>query len=204
MLLGKLGTFKLLNAVCNSFSQHFHISQPFAAPDTVAFTDVAGTIPAGVPINILGRSSYPLRNDNITNLAYVGSGDGSTPPEQYMAYHPGNLASTMAIKPGNTTVLLNLLTGFYCRLVPVPSVRLPALYTRRQACPRRVPTTTAAHKGLHLSLCDLWSRCRPAHCWHGQRADIQRQWPELPGHTIGAEPWLSNTGSQQRRRVHGA
>jgi hypothetical protein len=81
----------------------------------------AGTIPAGVPINILGSNGYPLRNDNTTNLAYVGNGDGSTPPEQYVAYHPQDPNSRLAIQPGGTAVLLNLQTGLYCRLVPVPA-----------------------------------------------------------------------------------
>jgi hypothetical protein len=74
-----------------------------------------------VPINILGRSGFPIRNDNITNLAYVGRSDGSTAPEQYIAYHPDNAANTAPIKPGETMVLRNLQTGLFCRLVPIPS-----------------------------------------------------------------------------------
>ncbi len=61
------------------------------------------------------------RNDNTTNLAYVGSGDGKTPPEQYYAYDPTNLADATPIQPGETTILRNAQTGLYCRLVLLPT-----------------------------------------------------------------------------------
>jgi hypothetical protein len=82
---------------------------------------VAGTIPIGVPINLVGRDGYPVRNDNLTNLAYVGSGDGSTPPEQYLAFRPQAPGNTAPVSLGETLILRNLQTGLLCRLVPVPA-----------------------------------------------------------------------------------
>jgi hypothetical protein len=62
-----------------------------------------------------------VRNDNLTNLAYVGRGDGSTSPEQYLAFRPDAPGSTTAATPGETVILRNLQTGLFCRLVPVPA-----------------------------------------------------------------------------------
>ncbi len=77
-----------------------------------------------------------MRSDNTTNLAYVGQGDGSTAPEQYIAYHPGNTGSTVPIYPGQTAILRNLQTGLFCHLMPVPAgypLAVPALPRRSMA-----------------------------------------------------------------------
>jgi hypothetical protein len=34
-------------------------------------------MPANTPINILGPTGSPVRNDNTTSPAYLGSGDGA-------------------------------------------------------------------------------------------------------------------------------
>ena len=111
------------------------------------FQPPTGTVPAGVPINMFGRSGYPVRNDNLTNLAYVGRGDGSTPPEQYIASAaapslrtPGINApnSNALIQPGDTLILRNLQTQLFCRLVPVPDgypLSLPAGRRTRASAP---------------------------------------------------------------------
>ena len=62
-----------------------------------------------------------MRNDNLTNFAYVGSGSGTTPPEQYVAYHSGNLSDTSPIDPYETALLQNLQTGQWCQLRPLPT-----------------------------------------------------------------------------------
>ncbi len=70
------------------------------------------------PLNLLDREGYPVRNDNTTNFAYVGKGDGKTPSEQYIAYRPGNPSSRELINAGETTIFKNVLTGKWCRLAP--------------------------------------------------------------------------------------
>jgi hypothetical protein len=62
-----------------------------------------------------------VRNDNVSNYAYVGNGTGSSSPEQYLAFHAGNLTDTSAIDPFETAVLKNVQTGLWCRLAPLPS-----------------------------------------------------------------------------------
>ena len=75
-----------------------------------------------IPINILDKDGFPVRNDNLTNFAYVGSGDGLTPPEIYSAFHPQDPTNTTPIAPGETTYLRNAQTGMYCRLTALPSI----------------------------------------------------------------------------------
>lgn len=48
-----------------------------------------------------------MRNDNLTNYAYVGNGAGTSPPELYLAYHADDLADDSLIQPGQTTKLQN-------------------------------------------------------------------------------------------------
>ena len=63
-----------------------------------------------------------MRNDNLTNFAYVGPNDGQQqPPEVYFAYHPSNPADPSPIDPGETAQLKNAQTGKYCRVAPLPS-----------------------------------------------------------------------------------
>ena len=78
-------------------------------------------IPPNTPLKLLDPSGKPLRNDNLTNFAYVGSGNGTTPPELYLAFHAGDLADGSPIQPGDTTKLQNEETGQWCRLAPLPS-----------------------------------------------------------------------------------
>ncbi len=46
---------------------------------------------------------FPLRNDNLTNFAYVGNDDGKSPPEQYNAFHADQPSNSNPILPGMTT-----------------------------------------------------------------------------------------------------
>ena len=73
------------------------------------------------PLNVLGPSGAYVRTDNATGLAYVGSGNGSTAPEQYVAYHASNTSERSPVQPGQTTYLQSEQTGMWCRLVPSPS-----------------------------------------------------------------------------------
>ena len=69
---------------------------------------------------ITGSGSY-VRTDNATSPATSGTGTGSTAPEQYSAYVPGNVNSTSPILPGQPTIIKSVQTGLYCRLAPLAS-----------------------------------------------------------------------------------
>jgi hypothetical protein len=62
-----------------------------------------------------------VRNDNLTNWAYVGSGTGKTDPEVYLAYHAVDLGNRSLIQPGETALLQNQQTGQWCQLRGLPS-----------------------------------------------------------------------------------
>ena len=64
-------------------------------------------IPPDTPLKLLDPTGSPVRNDNLTNYAYVGAGNGTTPPELYLAYHADQLADATLIQPGQTTKLQN-------------------------------------------------------------------------------------------------
>jgi hypothetical protein len=64
-----------------------------------------------VPLNIVNRPGVPVRNDNGTTPAYLGSGNGTSLPEQYTPYHPGDIGSTEPIQPGSPVLLRNRETG---------------------------------------------------------------------------------------------
>ena len=91
---------------------------PFAAPPPALPPPLTPII----NILVLDSSGNPVRNDNLTNFAYVGPNDGvATPPEVYNAYRPGNPADPTPIQPGETTQLRNAQTGKYCRLAQLPA-----------------------------------------------------------------------------------
>ena len=71
-----------------------------------------------IPLNMLNGSGYPLRNDNTTDFGHIGNGNGTTPPEMYTAYHPGNEDNPELIHAGETTIFKNIETGLWCRLAP--------------------------------------------------------------------------------------
>jgi hypothetical protein len=81
----------------------------------------AGTpLPTNTPLKISAQGSY-VRNDNITAAATVGSGDGSTAPEQYVAFNPTNLADTQPVQPGSTAILKSVQVGWKCCTWFVPA-----------------------------------------------------------------------------------
>jgi hypothetical protein len=97
-----------------------------------------------IPINWLASDGFPVRNDNLTNFAYLGSGDGLTPPEVYSAYRPDNASDPTPIMPGETTYLRNTQTGKYCRLAQLPAAYPlktgPAVRTRQQLAKKPPPS----------------------------------------------------------------
>ncbi len=71
-----------------------------------------------------------MRNDNLTNFAYVGPQDGQQqPPELYTAFRPSSPADPTPIQPGETAQLMNQQTGKYCRVE-----RFPAGYISPTTC----------------------------------------------------------------------
>ena len=72
------------------------------------------------PLNIISPTGKYVRNDNATDPAYVGNGNGLTPPEQYVAYHP-NLTDPSNIDPYESMLLQSVETGLWCQLRALPS-----------------------------------------------------------------------------------
>jgi hypothetical protein len=93
--------------------------QPSMSPAPVSHPPPAAPPPTAgppltplIPINILNATGNPVRNNNLTNFAYVGPNDGVTdPPEVYFAYHPANPSNSTPIAPGETTYLKSAQTG---------------------------------------------------------------------------------------------
>ena len=82
----------------------------------------AGTpLAPNTPLTITTPTGAYVRTDNATSGAYPGTGTGSTPAEQYMAFHPSDLADRTPIDPYQTAILKSQQTGLYCRLAPLPS-----------------------------------------------------------------------------------
>jgi hypothetical protein len=103
-----------------AMAQQLHASCPSQACFPPA--PAAGPpLPVDIPLNVLGPSGAYVRTDNASNLGYVGSGNGSTAPEQYVAYHASNTSERSPVQPGQTTYLQSEQTGMWCRLVPNPS-----------------------------------------------------------------------------------
>jgi hypothetical protein len=74
-------------------------------------------MPPLVPINIRTSVGDYVRTDNLNLHAIVGvNGTGRTPPEQYVAYHPDNPASSLPIQPGRLALLRSQQTGKLCRI----------------------------------------------------------------------------------------
>ncbi len=92
-----------------------------------------------IPLNIINGTGYPTRNDNGTNFAYVGKGNGTSPPEMYTAYHPGNEDDPTPINAGETTILKNVETEKYCRLAPL--VPQTTCNTQGMLCDQLEPST---------------------------------------------------------------
>lgn len=58
------------------------------------------------PLNLQGSIlGSPVRTDSTGTFAYLGTGNGSSTPEQYLAYHPADPGSTAAIQPGGEVIL---------------------------------------------------------------------------------------------------
>jgi hypothetical protein len=58
------------------------------------------------PLNLQGSIlGSPVRTDSTSTFAYLGTGNGSSTPEQYLAYDPGDPGNTAAILPGGAVIL---------------------------------------------------------------------------------------------------
>jgi hypothetical protein len=78
-------------------------------------------LPVDVPLTITAPSGSYVRSDTNTSLAYVGSGNGSSAPEQYKAYHFPDTGDRSPLEPGQPALLQSVQTGMWCRLAPNPS-----------------------------------------------------------------------------------
>lgn len=125
-------------------NQPVYLGAPGTPTDPMTF-EVApgpGLVP-DTPFNFLTNSSgYPVRVDNTSVPAYVGTGNGTSPPEQFKAYHPGAINSTEPLQPGDTTILRNMVRHF--KLQPLV------------AC-QASPVSSAADRGLS-AVCDTCTK----------------------------------------------
>jgi hypothetical protein len=62
-----------------------------------------------------------VRVAGLPDYAAVGSGNGSTVPEQFYAYHSASTSDTTPIEAGDTTILRSKQTGLYCQTAAIPS-----------------------------------------------------------------------------------
>lgn len=63
------------------------------------------------PLNILAGGSDLVRVDNTATSAYLGSGNGSLPAEQFLAYDAANPNGTAPVKPGALAILKSRVGG---------------------------------------------------------------------------------------------
>lgn len=91
-------------------SQPLYFADPGTAVPPMTFTPAAGpALEPAVDFNVLSNSSgTPVRNDNSSWAAYVGAGDGTSPPERYMAYSPTDPSSSSPLPPGSPVLLKNM------------------------------------------------------------------------------------------------
>jgi hypothetical protein len=78
-------------------------------------------LPPDTPFVMDDPSGTYVRTDNATSLAYPDTGNGTTAPEQFLAYHASDPGSTALISEGQTALLQSKQTGMWCRIVPNPS-----------------------------------------------------------------------------------
>lgn len=62
-----------------------------------------------------------MRVSGPSDFALIGSGSGSTPPEQFYAFNPANTADNAPIQSGHAVILRSQQTGMYCRMAAMPS-----------------------------------------------------------------------------------
>jgi hypothetical protein len=88
---------------------------------SLGFPPVGPDLVPGVPFTVQTTSPTAgyVRTDSATSPASTGTGDGTTPPEQFTAVNPTSTSS--AIEPGDTAILKSEATGMYCRLAPLPN-----------------------------------------------------------------------------------
>ena len=125
---------------------------PSASPSAVA---PHPPLTPNVPINIIGPSGDPVRNDNRTSFSRVGNGNGTTPPEQYVPYHPGSPSDTTPISRGETVIFRNVHTGLWCRLAPFSGAGTGSTQCNTQGvlCDKgsMADATTITYEGTGLS-----------------------------------------------------
>ena len=107
------------------------------------------------PLTIISPSGEYVRSDNTSSPAYAGNGTGSTPQEQYIAYHPNNTSDTSSIDPYESILLKSVETGLWCQLRPLPSNSTQIGMICDQATPATATPMTFTGSGLSYNGIDL-------------------------------------------------
>jgi hypothetical protein len=113
---------ELTNPYSSGTPGPLYFGNPGDASPSQPLTFTPPPLPANKPINVLSPTGNPVRNDNTSSAAYLGTGDGLSPAEQYIAIDPLDPSSTTPIAAGETTILKNLATGQFCRLTDISAL----------------------------------------------------------------------------------
>ena len=96
-----------------------------------------------------------MRVSGPSDFAFIGSGSGSTPPEQFYAFNPTNTADSTPIKSGQAVILRSQQTGMYCRIAAMPSAGQQGMVcdaaTAAAATPLTFTGSGLAYNGVPLS-----------------------------------------------------
>lgn len=104
-------------------------------------------------VNIIDPDGNPVRNDQVGNFSRVGTGTGTTPPEQFVFFHPDQPLDPSPISQNETTVFKNVHTGLWCRLAPYTSRASSACSTQGVLCDQgaAADATVLTYTGTGLS-----------------------------------------------------
>jgi hypothetical protein len=95
-------------------NQPIYFGGSAAKPQAAAF--LPPPIPTNTAISIAMPSRGFLRIDSTTAYAYCGNGNGTSPPELFIAVDPTDAAAVKTVRPGQRTLLKSVQTGLFLRL----------------------------------------------------------------------------------------
>ena len=70
------------------------------------------------PLYLLSPDGSTVHVDNASSPAYSSAGNGTSPKEQFLAYHFPDAANLSPIQAGHDACFQSMQTGLWCRLTP--------------------------------------------------------------------------------------